>query len=359
MTAPRTDCQDAEPGAQLACDLNVVAGFLDRWAEPAAPRHLLVSILPDTRHPQGKTFDWPDERPTVLKWIEGNGPRCGLYWAVNVCRPNLMKKGQKHDVELLRAVWADLDPLDAPELGDHRRDLTSERERLYALAWELEKHRYPPTVVTGSGNGIQPIWRLTDPLDAGEEYVSEIERLGRRVECALGGVENTSNVDRILRLPGTINHPNARKRERGRVPMPTGILFETGRLYSWHDLEELAANLEDEPVEHAIPVEFHPRRYTNGHDYGIDFGGDLPPYATDAQLNALFENFPHIKAIWDKSTSVPARGQVAVGLGSEIRLGARPRGLRARRHRCLLACVPRASGARAASRRAQAQGQPA
>ena len=61
-------------------------------------------------------------------------------------------------------------------------------------------------------------------------------------------------------------------------------------------------DLEDEPLEHAIPVEFRPLRYTNEHDPAIDLGTDLPPSATDAQLNALFENFPPIKSIWNKST---------------------------------------------------------
>ena len=183
MTAARADRQDAGPGVPLGCDLGVVAGFLDRWAEPAATRHLLVSILPDTRHPQGKTFDWPSDRATALRWIEGNVPRCGLYWTVNVCRSNLMKKALKSDVRVLRGIWADLDPLDAAELGDKRRDLNSERERLYALARELQKHQYPPTVVIGSGNGIQVIYRLAEPIEANEEYVPQVEQLGRRIEC--------------------------------------------------------------------------------------------------------------------------------------------------------------------------------
>jgi hypothetical protein len=163
MTVAGTECKDAKPTDWPIADIEVAAGFLDRWVEPAATRYLLVSILPDTRHPQGKTFDWPYDRLTALKWIEGNAPRCGIYWTANVCRPNLMKKAQKRDVQLLRAVWADLDPLDAAEQDDQRRDRETERERLYGLATELQSHPYPPTVVIDSGNGIQPIWRLAEP----------------------------------------------------------------------------------------------------------------------------------------------------------------------------------------------------
>jgi putative DNA primase/helicase len=311
MIVAGTHRQDAKPTAWLIADLEAAAGFLDRWAEPGQGRHLLLSILPDTFHPQGKTFDWPADRVTALHWIEQCGVRCGIYWTVNVCRPNLMKKAQKRDVRFLRAVWADLDPLDHPRLGERARTGPEERERLRLLAEELERLESPPTIVIDSGNGVQAIWRLTNPIETHDEYIIEIERLGRRIECALGGLENTNNIDRVLRLPGTINLPNARKRELGRVPMPTGIIYETGRLYSWRDLEALAANLEDEPPEHAIPVEFHPHRYTNGH--GIDLDADLPPVATDEELEALFQNFPHLKAIWDKSTASPPEDQSPSG----------------------------------------------
>ena len=340
MTAPRTDHHDLELNPALACDIRIAAAFLDRWAEADQRRHLLLSILPDTFHPQGKSFDWLADRATALRWIELCGVRCGIYWTANVCRPNLMKKAQKRDLQLLRAVWADLDPLDAAEQDDRRRELETERERLYELAKELQSHPYPPTVVIDSGNGIQAIWRLAHPLDATEEYVPEVERLCRRIEAVLGGVENTSNVDRVLRLPGTINHPNARKRERGRVPMPTGIIYETGRLYSWRDLEALAASLEDEPPEHAIPVEFHraplhqrprhrPRRRPAAGRHGRAARGaarELPAHQSDL----------------GQVDRVPTGGPVALRLGPEIHLRARPRRLRACAAGGIPSSVPRA-----------------
>ena len=265
-------------------------------------RHLLVSILPDTVHPQGKTFDWPADSSTALPWIEACNRNSGIYWTVNICRPNVMKKAQKLTSELLRAVWADIDPLDAPELGDRGRTSPANASGCTRSPGSSRSDQYPPTIVIGSGNGIQPVWRLADPLDASEEYVPEIERLGRRIECALGGVENTSNIDRILRLPGTINHPNAKKRERGRVQMPTSILVRDRVRYSWHELEALAARLEDEPPEHAVPVEYRERRYTNGHAVHLD---GLPDYPTEEQIEALLENHANLRAIWDQTTLYP------------------------------------------------------
>ena len=198
MTAARADRQDAGPGIPLGCDLGVVAGFLDRWAEPAATRHLLVSILPDTRHPQGKTFDWPSDRATALRWIEGNVPRCGLYWTVNVCRLEPHEEGLEGDVRVLRGIWADLDPLDDPKLGDkRRRPWAAERERLYALARELE-HQYLPA-------DRDPRQRQRHPGRSGAWLTRSrpTRSTSRRSSssaggssAALGGVENTCNIDR-------------------------------------------------------------------------------------------------------------------------------------------------------------------
>jgi hypothetical protein len=302
MMALVTHRQDAGAGVVLECDLRVVAAFLDRWAEPDEGRHLLLSIVPDTHRPQGKSFDWPGDRAIALRWIDACNRSSGIHWTVNICRPNLMKKAHKQDVRLLRAVWADLDPLDDPRLGERARAWHAERERLRLLAEELEKLELPPTVVIDSGNGIQVIWRLADPIEANDEYIIEIERLGRRIECALGGPENTSNIDRVLRVPGTINLPNARKRGLGRVAVPTGIVFETGHRYSWADLMEVAARLEDEPPEHAAPVEYRERGYSNGHAVHLD---GLPDYPTEEQIEALLENHPTLHAIGDQTTLYP------------------------------------------------------
>jgi len=45
------------------------------------------------------------------------------------------------------------------------------------------------------------------------------------------GDVGTHNVDRIFRLPGTVNRPDAKKRARGRVESPARLLHSSSTSY--------------------------------------------------------------------------------------------------------------------------------
>jgi hypothetical protein len=290
----------ASTTGQLAVDAAGAIDFLQRWTDGAEPRCLLVSIIPDSPTTRGLTFDLPGEE-AMARWIERCNSVAGVYWTVNACKPDLAKKATKADVEWLLGVWGDLDPVKG-------RDLPTERERLLRLAEELMALQWPPTVIIDSGGGIQSLWRLETPLEVSVEFRQAIEWLGRRIEAALGGIQNTCNIDRILRLPFTVNHPNRRKVEHGRVPVMSGILAETGRRYSWRDLEALAAHLEDEPVANATAAAFQSRPGNGAVAAGSFAGGNWPPlpdYPTKEQVEALLENHPNLRLIWDQTTLSP------------------------------------------------------
>jgi Mesyanzhinovviridae DNA primase len=83
----------------------------------------------------------------------------------------------------------------------------------------LRRHPSPPTAIIFSGGGYQALWRLNDVLKVGEDQnIARVESLNKRRIAELGGDPSCFNVDRIMRLPGTVNFPNGRKRNKGRVP---------------------------------------------------------------------------------------------------------------------------------------------
>ena len=63
---------------------------------------------------------------------------------------------------------------------------------------------------------MQGFWRLAEALPVDDP--NEVERYNHQLAIDLEGDIPTKNIDRILRIPGTINWPDKRKRKKGREP---------------------------------------------------------------------------------------------------------------------------------------------
>lgn len=70
-----------------------------------------------------------------------------------------------------------------------------------------------PSAVWFTGGGFQAVWKLSKTIE-----VELAEELNYSLLMALQGGAGTHNADRLLRLPGTVNWLNDKKREAGRVP---------------------------------------------------------------------------------------------------------------------------------------------
>jgi hypothetical protein len=228
-----------------------------------------VAIVPDGAT-AAASFNGTD-REAAARWIERTNEAAGLYFTVN-STGKLSRKPAKTDITGIAAVWADIDPLDGAG-----RPYDQERQRLTDLAAEVGALDIPPTVTIDSGNGLQPIWCLDEPIEASAEYRNAAEQLCIRIEAALGA-KGTFNVDRLLRLPGTTNYPNKRKRKLGRGEAQARILAATWRRYTWRELLALADQLEQHPPRNAVPTE--PERAPGG-------DGGQHDRLTDQELDAL------------------------------------------------------------------------
>jgi RepB DNA-primase from phage plasmid len=94
--------------------------------------------------------------------------------------------------------------------------------RVLALVGKLvaEGKLLPPSMTVFSGGGFQFYWFGTAPI-APDETASCNRYINR-----LTGGDHTHNCNRLLRIPGTVNWLNAKKRERGRVPTLSKIVRE-------------------------------------------------------------------------------------------------------------------------------------
>ena len=208
--APETEISELD--AYFAVD------FLKSF-DPAG-RHNLVAIVPDGKV-IGRTFppgSWEKIREFVETW---NGER-NIYFSVNEPRPDAPdKKLSGEDIAFARAVHVDLDVSSGMDLASGR---------VHALA--RLKGAPPPTFTLDSGGGVQAFWRFDKKLPIGNG--DWLEALNAGAGEVLGGDPAVKNVDRIMRLPHTINLPTAAKLKKhpGRQPRKSELLASDGPTYA-------------------------------------------------------------------------------------------------------------------------------
>jgi hypothetical protein len=182
-------------------DLDVVENFL-RWLHPDIPWRVLTAIIPD-----GKTITCSPDNPEDWRaFVSAHNCDKNLYYSANVTTEPVKKKASKGDIASIRFILADCDPND-----DESPEAAKERYRV------AEANVPKASACVDSGNGYQYLWRLKTPLSPTTENIKRVERISKGLMKKMGTKAGTQDITRILRLPGTINRPNAKKLRDGRV----------------------------------------------------------------------------------------------------------------------------------------------
>jgi hypothetical protein len=219
-TSPPDDSDD-EPDE---LDITECVQFLQLWAKVTGATHVTIcAILPDATVVHARTFPRGAE-DAAGAWIADH-QRTGrnIYWQPNETKPDCRKKPGKADMVAALCRFADVDP------DDRNVPLAEERARLHRLAEALADSKSPPTVIIDSGSGIQPIWAVTREALT-PTVTARVEAETAALERALGA-GGTHNIDRLLRLPGTVNYPNKVKLAKGRGPTRARLLFAGANVY--------------------------------------------------------------------------------------------------------------------------------
>ncbi len=145
--------------------------------------------------------------------------------------PRFRRRGTRDDVHTARGAWADLDFHQI----DPNRDLALE------LAYRrIEALGMRPTMLVHTGNGLQAWWLFRAPVAVSKEWPAErFEAINNGLAEQLGG-DHVHDLARVLRVPGTVNLPDARKRERGCVPVMARLLKVGGPTYAPQDFDSIA-----------------------------------------------------------------------------------------------------------------------
>jgi Family of unknown function (DUF5906) len=194
-------------------DPSLALDFLDDFFGPDK-RHL-VGIKKGNRKMEIKAqhFDAAD-RAGQQAFITDNGNAgFDLYFTPNPVSGTLHKKASKNDIVEARHLWVDLDPRKTEPLEAERTAM------LALLTTELPDGLPRPNRVIDSGRGYWGYWKLDKPalVDGSQTNVNgplteTVECYGRGIEQAFGDnfADGCRNIDRIARLPGTVNTKTGR-----------------------------------------------------------------------------------------------------------------------------------------------------
>jgi Virulence-associated protein E len=171
-----------------------------RLIHPEGPWHV------SAKREKGFTGKVYDAEGSAAGWAVAQNQTLNAYVSIAALRPGWQgDKATKADVGSVGWLWVDLDPRAGEEL-----DL--ERARLLGLlTTNLPKGVPPPSVIIDSGRGFWGLWRLAQPVvmppaddPAWDSARASVEDRSRGLELAFGA-DACHNLERICRLPGTVN----------------------------------------------------------------------------------------------------------------------------------------------------------
>lgn len=199
------------PERHPGTDAPAALDFLRRWL-PSGP----WTIVHDQESSGGGRARWsarqfvPGQEDALLAHVEAHSGLDNLYFVVNLPTTPLQTSPQEEEIEALLAVTLDVDlPADAPD------------EQRTAVLDAIRAVVPPPTAVVWSGGGWQAHWLYDAPLSLG--YSERVAAACQKLAAAFGG-DAVQNINRLMRLPGTVNVLNEKKRRAGRTPAPALVV---------------------------------------------------------------------------------------------------------------------------------------
>jgi predicted P-loop ATPase len=210
---------DATNVVELGAKLVRVA-FLEWYARrlPAGTFVQVVAIHPETGKIRAKSAPC-DDVARLLPFIDEHASEWNLYFAVNPLREPKAKKATRDDIAALCCLHGDYDPRDGHEHATERQRISD----------ELGAFPLRPSLWISSGHGLQAMWFLSEPV-AVDGNADALGKHNKLLALLLGG-DKTHDISRIMRLPGTTNFPDAKKRARGYEQAPAVVLESNERSY--------------------------------------------------------------------------------------------------------------------------------
>lgn len=183
----------------------------------------VAAIDPDSGTIEGKAVQ-PDQIDVLGPWLVKHNGKANLYFTVNPLLRDPGSKASKPDVAALAYCHVDADP---PKVKLTPAELTAERARLRA---EVDGFKLQPSELIDSGNGFGLFWKLDKPI-LHDGNTDALEADNRALAAHFGG-DHCHNIDRLMRVPGTVNLPTKTKLELQRPASQSRLLSSSSTTYN-------------------------------------------------------------------------------------------------------------------------------
>jgi hypothetical protein len=206
-----------------------LTAFLARVAVPTGQYLELRLITPDGHGAVQHFCCTVSDANAVASRASG---RANVY--VGAC-PRVRRSGKRDAVTTVVGAWADLD--------FHSIDTDDRAEAEGIAVYRLERVPQRPTILVHTGNGLQSWWLYNTPLTLSDaQPATYFEAINRGLARLLQG-DTVHDIARVLRVPGTLNLPDARKRARGCVPIMARLLHHDGPTHSPDVFQRIAMSV--------------------------------------------------------------------------------------------------------------------
>ena len=224
----------------------------------------LTAIEPDRKGITTQTFRLIED---IMTWLDEQGAGRNIYYALNPLLGPVSKKAERENVMALAFLHVDLDP----RAGE---DLATEQARCFDLLRRPPEGVLSPTGIVFSGGGYNGIWKLREPfpIRGNVAKAEEAKLYNLQLELLLGA-DACHNVDRILRLPGTLNRPGSKKRKKGRkIALAEIVEWHEDRVYDLEDFTKApqVQDAADRGGESVIEISGDVERLQSVDDLGDD-----------------------------------------------------------------------------------------
>lgn len=275
----------------MSPDFAVIEHFLNRIGERT--RHSLAAIHPIKPGLQGSTYE-AKQFAYMLKYIANQQKAgYGLYYSLNEgCHVTKQRgfngKLLANEIIKIHMLGFDIDYI----TGNEAQRLAYE---VRALALIMDSP-LKPSVIVSTGGGFQALFVLAAPLpvtlsnakvptaaEAVADKVAQVFRddftvlysdivaqlatiLAPMLSEGLIKIDKLSNIDRVFRLPGTVNFPTPQKIEKGATVRMSRVIYDEDYYWIWSDLRDVVPNV-TKPLERKEKSAFVERGHTKWNFY--------------------------------------------------------------------------------------------